>query len=259
MGSSSLSVADCFAGMNDPRSRPGRCYHNFLDSIVIAVCGVICGCDQWEQLGTFAKHRRAWLEQFLALPNGIPSYHTIKRIFGLLDPQAFQRCFVTWTQALCQHLGLAQVAIDGKTLRGSRGELGPALHLVSAWATDTHVTLGQVAVEEKSNEIPAIPKLLKLLDISGALVTIDAMGCQKEIAQTIRDREGDYILTVKENQPHLYEDIQHELSEALESDFKDLDFDQYETYDKGHGREERRRYTILYDPQGIRNLDKWVD
>lgn len=259
MAKSSLSVAACFSGLKDPRSRPGRCYHNFLDIIVVAVCGVICGCDKWEQIEKFAEHRRAWLKRFLELPHGIPSYHTIKRVFAFLEPQAFQRCFVQWTQALCEQIGLPQVAIDGKALRGSRGVLGSALHMVSAWATDSHLSLGQVAVAEKSNEITAIPKLLELLDVNGALVTLDAMGCQKEIAQAIRDQGGDYVLTVKDNQPHLLEDIQNALSEAFESDFEGLHYDTHETFDKGHGREERRSYTILYEPQRIRNREAWAD
>ena len=259
MVTSSLSVVTCFSTMKDPRARLGRCYHNFLDIIVIGVCGVICGCDNWEQIGKFAEHRRPWLERFLKLPHGIPSYHTIKRVFGFLDPQAFQRCFVDWTQALCRQLGLAQVAIDGKTLRGSGGALGPALHLVSAWATDSHLSLGQVAVEEKSNEITAIPKLLELLDVNGALVTIDAMGCQKEIAKAIRDQGGDYILTVKDNQPNLVEDIHSILTEGFESDFEGMEYDRYETEDKGHGREEIRSYTVIYNPEKIRNSDAWAD
>lgn len=259
MGKSSLSVCGCFSTMKDPRSRPGRCHHRFFDIIAIAICGVISGCDNWEQIEQFGRHRREWLGRFLTLPHGIPSYHTIKRVFGFLDPQAFQRCFVAWTQALCADLGLHQVAIDGKTLRGSGGSLGTALHLVSAWATDNHLSLAQVAVEEKSNEIPAIPQLLELLDVSGALVTIDAMGCQKEIAKAIRDRGGDYILAVKDNQPHLFEDIQQALSDAFEADFEGMHYDRYETFDKGRGREETRSYTVLYDPKGIRNSEAWVD
>jgi predicted transposase YbfD/YdcC len=260
MATSSLSVAKCFSTMKDPRSRLGRCYHHFLDIIVIAICGVICGCDNWEQIQKFGEHRRSWLERFLKLANGIPSYHTFKRVFSHLNPDAFQRCFVQWTQALCQKIGLPQVAIDGKTLRGSRGALGPALHMVSAWATESQLSLGQVAVEEKSNEITAIPRLLELLDVHGALVTIDAMGCQKEIAREIRANGGDYILTVKDNQPNLLEDIQNAFGKAFDSDFEGMEYDTFQTEEKHHGREERRSYTIIYDPQqAIRNSEEWID
>lgn len=255
----SLSVTEHFSAIKDPRSRPGRCLHELVDVIFIALCGVICGCDNWEQIEEFGKHRRSWLERYLKLPHGIPSYHTFKRIFTCLDPRAFQRCFMEWTKALCEQIGLPQIAIDGKTLRGSRGKLGPALHMVSAWATEGHLSLAQIATEEKSNEITAIPKLLELLDIKGALVTIDAMGCQKEIAEAICEKEGDYILTVKENQPNLLDDIQEELAKALDTNFEGLQYDTYATEEKMHGREEKRSYTIIHNPQHIRSMDQWTN
>ena len=229
-----------------------------LDIVVIAICGVICGCDDWQQIETFGRSRREWLQKFLRLPHGIPSHDTFERVFDRLDPQAFQACFRHWMQALNQVLGLSQVAIDGKTLCGSaRGDL-KGLHLVSAWATANSLSLGQVAVAEKSNEIPAIPQLLELLDLKGALVTIDAMGCQKEIAAAIVAKEADYVLTVKDNQPTLRASIQACFEKAFAQDFAGLKHDTYETKDRGHGREETRSYSILIDPPEF-TAPGWTD
>jgi predicted transposase YbfD/YdcC len=242
-----LTIKKYFRKLKDPRLNR-RKLHLLLDIIVIAICGVISGCNDWQQLETFGRSRRDWFKKFLRLPNGIPSHDTIERVFDRLDPQAFQGCFRAWMQALHESLGVCQIAIDGKTLRGSgRGDLKD-LHLVSAWATANSLTLGQVAVEEKSNEIPAIPKLLQLLDVHGALVTIDAMGCQREIAETIVERGGDFVLTVKDNQPALHASIQTSFEKALESDFAGLQHDHYETEERGHGRQETRCYDIITDP-----------
>jgi hypothetical protein len=185
-------LARHFAPLSDPRVR-GRCEHRLLDIIVIALCGVIANCDDWQQIALFARERRAWFARFLPLPNGIPSHDTFERVFDRLDPAAFQACFRSWVQALTAGLDLPHVAIDGKTLCGSgRRDLdrGP-LHLVSAWATAAHLSLGQVAVAAKSNEITAIPALLELLDLKGAFVTIDALGCQTKIAAQVLRSGGD--------------------------------------------------------------------
>jgi predicted transposase YbfD/YdcC len=244
---SHLAVKRYFAKLKDPRIK-GRRKHLLLDIIVIALCGVISGCNDWQQIATFGRSRYDWLKRFLRLPEGIPSHDTFERVFDRLDPQAFQACFRAWMQALHEALGLSQIAIDGKTLRGSAfGDL-KGLHLVSAWATANCLSLGQVAVAEKSNEIPAIPKLLELLDVQGALVTIDAMGCQKEIAKGIVDRGGDYLLTVKDNQPTLLAEIQDCFEKALEQDFAGVQHDAYKTEDQGHGRQETRYYHIITDP-----------
>jgi hypothetical protein len=176
---SALSVARFFTRLRDPRRR-----HLLLDIVVLTLCAVIAGADDWQQVVTFALKRRDWLKTFLALPNGIPSHDTLERVFDRLDPQAFQACFRQWVEALASQLdGVRQIAIDGKTLRhsGNAPKGWKPLHLVSAWATQCQLSLGQVAVDEKSNEITAIPRLLELLDVHGALVTIDAMGCQKEV------------------------------------------------------------------------------
>ncbi len=256
MSCQTLNVKTYFRKLKDPRINR-RKLHLLIDIIVIAICGVISGCDDWQQIETFARARRDWLKKFLRLPNGIPSHDTIERVFDRLDPQAFQACFRAWMKALHDALGLSQIAIDGKTLRGSARDELKALHLVSAWATANSLSLGQIAVDEKSNEIPAIPELLALLDVKGALVTIDAMGCQKEIAATIVERGGDYVLTVKENQPTLLADIQACLQRAFDNNFAGVQHDEYLTQESGHGRDERRSYTILIDPK-FASKDSWA-
>jgi predicted transposase YbfD/YdcC len=252
-----LSIPKFFAKLKDPR-RAHRRLHQLQDILVIALCAVIAGAQDWQAVETFARKRRDWLQRFLALANGIPSHDTFERVFDRIRPAAFQACFREWVQAVSAALKIRHVAIDGKTLRGSgSAKLGP-LHLVSAWATAQHLSLGQVAVDAKSNEITAIPALLGLLDLNGALVTIDAMGCQKEIAAKIVDAGGDYALTVKDNQPHLLEDIQACFERALDNDCAGVAHDVYEQRSRGHGREEYRRYTVLYTTEGIRHREDWA-
>ena len=252
-----LSIPTFFAKLRDPR-RAHRRLHRLQDILVIALCAVIAGAQDWQQIVTFGRKRLEWLRGFLELPNGIPSHDTFERVFDRLKPQAFQACFREWVQAVSAALQIKPIAIDGKTLRGSgSAKLGP-LHLVSAWATAQHLSLGQVAVDAKSNEITAIPVLLELLDLNGALVTIDAMGCQKVIAQKIVDQGGHYALTVKDNQEHLLEDIQQAFLKAFDTEFADVDHDVYETRERGHGREEYRCYTVLHSTEGIRHADAWA-
>jgi predicted transposase YbfD/YdcC len=252
-----LAIPTFFARLQDPR-RAHRRLHRLQDIIVIALCAVIAGAQDWQQIETFGRQRRAWLGGFLELPNGIPSHDTFERVFDRLKPAAFQACFREWVQAVSAALRIKHVAIDGKTLRGSgSAKLGP-LHLVSAWATAQHLSLGQVAVDAKSNEITAIPVLLELLDLNGALVTIDAMGCQKAIAQKIVDQGGHYALTVKDNQEHLLEDIQQAFLRAFDTELAGVDHDVYETRERGHGRAEYRCYTVLHTTEGIRHADAWA-
>lgn len=260
MVSPSLSVGRYFRPLRDPR-RNHRKRHLLIDVIVITLSAVIAGADDWQQVVTFARRRRAWFETFLDLPNGIPSHDTLERVFNRLDPQVFQTCFRRWVEALAQALGVRHIAIDGKTLRhsGSDPKGWKPLHLVSAWATECQLALGQVATEEKSNEITAIPRLLELLDLGGALVTIDALGCQKEIARKVIEGGGDYVLSVKDNQPSLLADIQACLGKALDEDFEGVEYDTHQTEDDGHGRKETRSYLIVVDPVGIRSAAAWVN
>lgn len=253
-----IAIQKHFRKLKDPR-RAHRKRHLLMDIIVIALCAVICGANDWQQVVTFARRRYDWLKSFLELPNGIPSHDTFERVFDRLDPAKFQMCFRDWMQALSETLAIKQIAIDGKTLRGSgTSKLGP-LHLVSAWATVNHLSLGQVAVDDKSNEITAIPRLLEILDVEGALVTIDAIGCQKDIAASIRERKGDYLLTVKDNQPTLREDIQVCFQRASDSGFAEVQHSEYTSKDRGHGRTETRSYTIITDPVGLRHKALWKD
>jgi predicted transposase YbfD/YdcC len=252
------TIKKYFRKVRDPRVR-GRKKHLLLDMVVIAICAAICGCNDWQETETYARARHDWLKKFLRLPEGIPSHDTFERVFDLLNPEQFQACFREWMNALHEALGLSQIAIDGKTLRGSGVGGLKALHLVSAWATANCLSLGQVAVDEKSNEITAIPKLMELLELNGAFVTIDAMGCQKAIAAKIIECKGNYILTVKENQEHLLADIQSAISKADESGYADVKHDKYETRERGHGREEYRCYTVLHTTEGIRNAADWAN
>lgn len=258
MALSPFAITRFFLWLRDPR-RTHRRKHLLIDLIVIALCAVIAGANDWQQVVTFAQCRRAWLQTFLALPEGIPSHDTFERVFDRLDTQAFLACFQRWIESLAPALGLGQIAIDGKTLRGSKnGPKGWApLHLVSAWATESHLSLGQVAVDAKSNEIAAIPRLLELLDLHGALVTIDAIGCQTAIAEAITGGGGDYVLVVKENQPHLLEDIQECLGNAIDTNYENVTHDHWASEDRGHGRHEKRSVFLIVNPEGLRNRDDW--
>ena len=258
--SSSLSLGHHFAHLTDPRLP--RCRrHPLLDLIGITICGVICGSQTWGEIALYARRKAEWLRTFLELPDGTPSKDTLRRVFARIKPSAFQACFQSWITALTDTLGIKQIAIDGKTLRRShdRGIGKAALHLVSAWATANHVTLGQVAVRAKSNEITAIPELLELLELSGAIVTIDAMGCQKEIAKQIREGDGHYVLAVKDNQPRLLEDVQACFAAELEKPSEEITYSYHETVEHHHGRRENRRYATINRPSGIRDEALWQD
>jgi predicted transposase YbfD/YdcC len=245
-----------FRRLKDPRRRHGQ-RHRLLDIVVIALCAVLSGAKDWQQIATWAQHRHAWLRRFLELPNGIPSHDTFERVFDRLDPIAFQRCFLAWIVAACGALEVPHGAIDGKTLRHSgSATLGP-LHVVSAWAAANQVILGEVAVAEKSNEITAIPQLLKLRDLHGALVTIDAMGCQKEIAAQIVAQGGDYLLQVKENQPTLHEEIRRLDEAAMETAYAGVPTAC--TTEVHHGREELRACWVLTDLAALQERAKWPE
>jgi predicted transposase YbfD/YdcC len=255
-----FSIQTHFADLADPRLDRTR-YHELMDIIVIAICATICGAEGWVDIANYGIAKQEWLQTFLALPNGIPSHDTFRRVFCLLDPTSFLVCWQRWIDVLSTGLGLKRIAIDGKVARRSfdRATGKAALHLVSAWATEQHLVLGQVAVDKKSNEITAIPKLLELLDVSGAIVTIDAMGCQKEIAAKICAGGGDYVLSVKDNQPHLLADIEPCFAQGMETDFADLDYSCHTEEHHGHGRVETLCVQTILQPEGIRDEALWQD
>jgi predicted transposase YbfD/YdcC len=258
-GSSSLtplSIKKFFARLPDPRRRRGRVTHPLLNIVVIAVCGVIAGADTWEEIVRFARMRRDWLAKFLDLKHGIPSHDTIGRVFAALEPMAFQRCLLAWVSALHEVSRGEIIAIDGKAAREAMArsaEKGP-LCLVSAWATANHVVLGQVAAPAGSNELGALPKLLGLLELHGAIVTLDALGCQKEIVSQIVEQGGDYVISVKGNQEKLLEAVQEAFGHALEGDGTTT----MAKRETGHGRQETRLVTVIEVPSEFSGREQWA-
>jgi predicted transposase YbfD/YdcC len=250
------SLVAHFQTLEDPRLARTR-LHSLLDILSITICAVICGADSWVEVEKYGVAKEDWLRGFLQLPNGIPAHDTFGRVFAALDPEQFRACFADWVAAVAEQTGLPHIAIDGKTLRRShdRGQGQAALHLISAWAVEGHLTLGQLAVDGKSNEITAIPKLLEVLDVEGALVTIDAMGCQKEIAGKIVDQGGDYVLTVKENQPNLYAEVEQLDETALENEHAGCS--QCCEEGNSHGRHELRACYVLTDLEKLTERAKW--
>jgi predicted transposase YbfD/YdcC len=245
-----------FAALPDPRvERTKR--HQLLDVVTIAVCAVLCGADTWVAVEAWGKAKLPWLRTWLDLPHGVPSHDTFGRVFAALDPTAFEATFLGWVRDLAATADGQVVAIDGKTLRRShdRANGKEALHLVSAWAATNHLVLGQLAVADKSNEIVAIPALLALLELEGAVVTIDAMGCQTAIARRVRARGADYVLAVKDNQPTLHELIAHHFAVVLDGDAAGLAPPDHATVGKDHGRLEVRRCWATDDPEVLAWLD----
>jgi len=232
--------------------------HKLLDILGVTICAVIAGADAWTEVEDYGREKREWLEKFLSLKNGIPSHDTFGRVFALLDPVELEEAFARWVRTLVGRLD-GVVAIDGKTARRSHDGASDkgALHVVSAWASEAGLALGQVATDQKSNEITAIPELLGMLDIKGSLVTIDAMGCQRKIAQNILDAGADYLLSVKGNQERLEEDIAEELAEAQADGFKHMKYSHFETLEKNRERIEKREYWLTEDVGGLGTLDKW--
>ena len=275
-------VVEHFAGLVDPRAERAQ-RHELLDIIVITICGVICGADNWVEIEEFGNARLEWLSRFLRLPNGIPSHDTFGRVFSRLDPDQFGACFMNWARSVAELTQGEVVAIDGKTLRRchDRGQGRAPLHLVSAWAAQNHLVLGQTRTQAHSNEITAIPQLLALLELRGCIITIDAMGCQTEIAQQIVDGGADYLLAVKSNQGELYGNIQDLFQMAAQEgslaeepvyhrpdyhrpDYHRPDYhrpDYHRQVDKGHGRLETRECWVITDPAELAYVDphrRWL-
>jgi predicted transposase YbfD/YdcC len=249
------TIEEHFGDLTDPRIDRTK-LHELMNILVIAICAIIAGADNWEDVEEFGKARIDWFRTFLSIPNGIPSHDTFTRVFARLDPQQFQTCFVRWMSAASEVIGGQVLAIDGKVLRRShdKGIGKAAIDMVSAWATANRLVLGQVKVDEKSNEITAIPQLLEALGVSGCIVTIDAIGCQTEIAEKIIDREAEYVLALKENQGHLYEDVEHLFVDLEESQYKAYACDYEKTVNKDHGRIEIRECWTISDPKVLLHL-----
>lgn len=254
----SRNVVCHFEHLTDPRL-DRRKLHRLIDIVVIALCAGLCGCDTWVEVAAFGRTKRKWFARFLELPNGIPSHDTFGRVFGLLDTGEFLGCLRSWLSALALALPGDTIAIDGKTLRASLDRsLGKsALHLVSAWSTKNRVVLSQVATDAHSNEITAIPKLLRTLELLGAVVTLDAMGCQKEIAAQIRQQGGDYVLTLKANHEKMYAAV----AEAFDAYLGDGEVlpgtREHETRETSHGRQETRTYFVAPAPANLPERDAW--
>ena len=250
------SLQSVFGGIEDPRVDRTK-LHQLEDILLIAILAVICGAEGWVDIEAFGKAKEEWLKTFLALPNGIPSHDTFGRVFARLDPQQFEQCFLSWVQSLNEKIS-GVVAIDGKTVRRShdRAKGKKALHLVSAWASEARLVLGQVVVEEKSNEITAIPELLELLLLEGCIVTIDAMGTQRAIAAQIIEQKGDYVLALKENQASLYEHVADTFRLAQQEQFRDVAFQFAESVQKAHGRLEIRKHWIIDDVEQLSYLNE---
>ena len=255
------SIASYFESLSDPRHTRNR-KHLLVDVMVLAVCAILCGCDGPTAMHRWAMERKDWLALYLALPNGIPSRDCIRRLLIALKPEAFQRSFQAWIARAIPSDDASPnrlIAIDGKTCRGSHDagkNLGP-LHIVSAWASAEGVALGQVATDSKSNEITAIPKLLEQIDLSKSIVTIDAMGCQKDIVEQIVDGGGDCVIAVKDNQPKLRVAIETFFHEQIERDREDIHYRVHETSDDGHGRIDERSYCLTKTPRDFAPAAAW--
>ena len=251
---------DCFASLTDPRcpSAPNS-RHLLMDILIIAVCAVISGAEGWEDIEEYGKAQAEWFADLLDLPHGIPGHDTFRRVLSRLDPDELTRCFIAWTSALREASGGDMVSIDGKTLRHAfdRATSTAAIHMVSAWASVNRLVLGQLKVEEKSNEITAIPALVQMLDLQGAVVTIDAMGCQKEIAKTITEQGADYVVALKDNHPTLSEAVTLFLNDARATGFAAIKHSYYETVDGDHGRIETRRYWLTSEIEWLGAKASW--
>lgn len=254
-----IPLKEHFSSLDDPRAQHSI-EHLLLDIVLITICAVICGADTWVEVENYGIAKQQWLETFLELPNGIPSHDTFERMFARLRPEQLQQCFLNWVEAVFQLTGGQLINLDGKTLRGSydRGGKQGMIHMVSAWASQNRLVLGQRKVNEKSNEITAIPELLKVLDLNGAVVSIDALGAQTEIAAQIVAQQGDYVLALKGNQGNLHQDVQQLFDHAHRQNFRGIEHDFYETQEQGHGRQENRRYWVMGNTEYLLGTENWA-
>ncbi len=253
-----LPITDVFADLPDPRRETLNKRHLLVDVLTLAVCAVIGGAETWDAIAEYGRSKEAFFRRFLQLPNGVPSADTFARVFARLDPTAFAQRFGCWMVQACRATGLVPVAVAGKSSRAAKKATATGcLHTVSAWATESRLTLGQVAVPEGANEVAVIPDLLGMLDLAGAIVTIDAAGCQKENARLIRDGGGHYLLCVKANQPGLHQAVEAVFAQAEASGYEAVAFDHHAHSDDGHGRSEARSVAVIYDPSGL--PEGWPD
>lgn len=260
MSLSPISLTEHFKNVVDPRRDQGK-RHQLLDVITIAICAVICGADNWVEIERYGQAKYDWFQTFLELPHGIPSHDTIEDVFARIDPNEFHSGFMSWTESIAELMEQEIIALDGKVSRGSKDESSGkgAINLVSAWASKAGLALGQVKTDQKSNEITAIPKLLDLLVIKGCIITIDAIGCQTDIAEMIVEMEADYILQVKGNQGQLHDDLRDLFAGCDEVAFDDVPHDYHQTVNKGHGRIEIRQCWTLQDTQYLHYLHNYSD
>ncbi len=247
-----------FEKIEDPRVDRTK-KHNLVDILFIASAAVISGADSFLEIEVYGQRKAKWLKRFLDLPNGIPSHDTFGRVFALIKSEQLQQCFLEWVKSIAKSIGGEVISIDGKTVRRSFDKVSEksAIHMVSAWANENRIVLGQVKVDEKSNEITAIPKLLKVLDIQNCIITIDAMGCQRSIAKEIKAKGGDYVLSLKGNQGKLKNNVEQFFQYADACSFKDIKHDYHKTFDKDHGRIETREYWCVSDLEWLETRQKW--
>ena len=252
------TLIESFKNLSDPRTSDVD--HKLIDIVVISILSILCGANGFNEMEAFGTSKEKWLRKYLELPHGIPSHDTFNRVLSALDPVEFHKCFMDWVSILYEKISKEIISVDGKTIRRTKEKAKKAIHVVSAWANKNKLVLGQIKVNDKSNEITAIPELLKTLDINGCIITIDAMGTQTEIAKTIVDSGAEYVLALKKNQKKLHDDVKlHFNNEVLTKTKKELKQEgtYYRTLEKNHGRIEKREYYMVKDISCINNIDKW--
>lgn len=247
-----------FGALSDER-QPGKIRYNLLEIVVMTICAIIAGCDVWEDIADFCRVKEDWFRERLhmELAGGIPSHDTLSRVWGMIQPKEFEKCFRSWVASVCEKRSGEIISIDGKTVRGSASGNKSPIHMVSAWAHEQQLVLGQIVTDEKSNEITAVPDLLDVLDIAGCIVTADAMSCQKAITQRIVEKEGDYVLGLKDNQPTLRRDAEDYIIDALNNKQHYPDLQHCQTTEKGHGRLETRDYYLTTKLDWLNGREDW--
>lgn len=245
-------------GLTDQRQQ-GKVKHNLLEIVVMTICAVIAGCDVWEDICDFCRVKEKWFRESIGmkLENGLPSHDTMQRVWAMIDPAEFERCFCAWVESVCRKMPANIVSVDGKTLCGSRDAHKNPIHMVSAWVNEQQMVLGQMAVDEKSNEIAAVPQLLDMLDIAGCIVTSDAMSCQKETAEKIIQKNADYVLALKANQPLTHREAEEYFADVFEKPVDHPSVQTFRSVDSGHGRIETRVYYLSTEIGWYQDKDQW--